>query len=329
MTSKDQTIEIIRRVAGEMGYPATLLLGIAEIESSTRAHVRTGSYKGLFMLDDEQFKKHLPTGTDIYDPEQNTKAAIVLFLGEARSFRKAAGYEPSEFDIYMTHQQGLSGYLSHLRNPLQPAWLSFQQASKWPAPKAKSAIWGNMTPYWKAKYGSVEAVTSKAFIDAWRERAMKVGIRSIDRPEDDILGSIEEQNRKRPDFFRGTIDFFERIYRYGTGKSGATGDDMKRGSIPFGTFLIEEGLHYGKNQTLAGNSFRIRDMFDPKWQLTRSGMLFHKAQDDTLLRSSGCIVIAASQWSAFRAQMLKEQKARGQLAVTIAYDGTVTIKEAA
>jgi hypothetical protein len=65
------------------------------------------------------------------------------------------------------HQQGLAGTLSHIANPDQPAWKSWQQAASSSEAKAKEVIWGNLPDAVKAQFGSVNNMTSRDFINAW------------------------------------------------------------------------------------------------------------------------------------------------------------------
>jgi hypothetical protein len=137
---------------------------IMRIESGGNTNNVTGSYKGLFQLDDREFKKHGGTG-NIHDPEQNTFAAANMLAAQKMRFKEKYGVEPTLKDMYMIHQQGEAGYNAHMANPDQPAWKNMQQASGRSETWAKKAIWGNIPDKDKARYGSVENVTSKQFTD--------------------------------------------------------------------------------------------------------------------------------------------------------------------
>ncbi len=168
--------DIIRKAAEKNGMSYSRALGIARLESGLRPNTQTGSYKGLFQLDDRQFRKYFGEGGNVFNPEHNAEAAMKLFRDEARQFERTMGRPPTDFDQYMVHQQGLAGYTSHLKNPDQPAWQSMQQASKRDSNWSKRAIWGNMTPGWKGQFGSVENVTSRDFLQAWEQRAARAGL---------------------------------------------------------------------------------------------------------------------------------------------------------
>jgi Transglycosylase SLT domain len=130
---------------------------------------RSGTYCGLGQLDRKEFKAHGGTG-DIFDPEQNVMALANKVAKEKLTFERQHGRPATLNDIYMIHQQGAAGYNTHLANPDAPAWQNFQKASGKSEKYSKDAIWGNMTPSMKAKYGSVENVTSAAFTSDWSQR---------------------------------------------------------------------------------------------------------------------------------------------------------------
>ena len=145
---------------------------IQEVESSGNPDKVKGSYKGLYQLDNAEFRKYGGTGS-IFDPEQNTLAAGAKMVDENQRVQDILGRELSPVEQYMVHQQGVGGALAHLRNPDQPAWKSMlgtaegrQKGEDW----AKEAIWGNMTPEMKKQFGNVNNVTSRDFLSTWEDR---------------------------------------------------------------------------------------------------------------------------------------------------------------
>ena len=162
--------DIIEKHARRVGIDPAWMKRIMHIESGGNSSNRTGSYKGLFQLSDREFSNH-GGGNNIYDPEQNTAAASNKLAKEKLAFSQKYGRDPSLKDLYMIHQQGEAGYAAHMKNPDQPAWKSMlstgegkQRGEAW----AKKAIWGNIPDNLKAKYGSVENVTSRQFTeDVW------------------------------------------------------------------------------------------------------------------------------------------------------------------
>jgi hypothetical protein len=72
-------------------------------------------------------------------------------------------------DIYGVHQQGPAGYDAHLANPEGTAWKNVRRYYSSDA-MAKKAIWGNIPDSQKAKFGSVDNVTSAGFTGMWGAR---------------------------------------------------------------------------------------------------------------------------------------------------------------
>ena len=63
---------------------------IKEVESSGDPNQVTGSYKGLYQLDDKEFRKYGGQG-DIFDPEENTKAASAKMIDENQRVQDRLG----------------------------------------------------------------------------------------------------------------------------------------------------------------------------------------------------------------------------------------------
>ena len=167
--AKDRYYDIIEKHANRVGVPVEDMLRYMRIESGGDAGNRTGSYKGLFQLSQKEFNRHGGTG-NIYDPEQNTMAAANKFAQDRLTFKQRYSREPTKLDTYMVHQQGEAGYGAHMDNPDKPAWENIKKYYSSDS-VAKKAIWGNIPDQDKAKYGSVENVTSAQFVnDVWGKR---------------------------------------------------------------------------------------------------------------------------------------------------------------
>lgn len=164
-----------------------LLKRVMQIESGGNPNARTGSYKGLYQLSDSEFNKY--GGGDIYNPQDNSRAAQNKFAAETAQFTKQYGRPPSATDIYMTHQQGAGGYGAHMANPDAPAWqnmYSTAEGRQKGVPWAKQAIWGNVPDNLKQQYGSVDNLTSKQFVDLWRNK-VEGGSQKMPGVDQDIL----------------------------------------------------------------------------------------------------------------------------------------------
>jgi hypothetical protein len=187
--------DIIEKHARRVGLDPGVMKKIMQVESGGDTKQSTGKrehYKGLFQLDREEFARHGGTG-DRSDPEQNTMAAANMMARQKLAFKAKYGRDPTPTDTYMIHQQGAAGYNAHLANPDAPAWENFKKASGWSDKMAKQAIWGNMTPAMKAKYGSVENVPSKGFVNEWGQKIEKDEY----QPSSDVVATSEGGTVKR------------------------------------------------------------------------------------------------------------------------------------
>lgn len=162
----------IDKAASETGVDPELLRSFARVESAGNPSIQTGSYKGVFQLSDAEFRKYGGTGS-IFNPEQNAMAAARKVQAESQVFEKRHGRAPTATDLYLVHQQGDGGYAAHMENPDRVAWESMlstgegkQKGARW----AKQAIWGNLTDEAKKQFGSVDNITSGAFVSFWDER---------------------------------------------------------------------------------------------------------------------------------------------------------------
>jgi hypothetical protein len=163
----------IDKAAASAGVDPGLMRVFARIESSGNANARTGSYKGLFQLSNEEFEKY--GGGDIYDAQDNANAAAKKFVAESARFESKYGRQPTAADLYMIHQQGEAGAREHWANPDAPAWENMAKASGKGARWAKMAIWGNVPSDMKHKFGSVDNVTSGDFVSMWNAKVAHWG----------------------------------------------------------------------------------------------------------------------------------------------------------
>jgi hypothetical protein len=168
---------IIKKEANRTGVSEDWLRKIMKVESGGNPNNITGPYHGLFQLSYDEFKRHGGTGS-IYNPETNTFAAANKLAQESRDFKQQYGRDPRLVDLYLVHQQGSGGYAKHMENPDRPAWQNMadtgegkRKGEAW----AKKAIWGNLPDSVKAKYGSVENVSSADFVAEWGHKVGEAG----------------------------------------------------------------------------------------------------------------------------------------------------------
>lgn len=169
--AEGSVIDEIDRAADAFGIDRNFMLAVAKIESDFNPHDRTGSYVGLYQLSKQEFSKY-GTG-EITDPRDNAVAAAAKFTTEAVEFKMATHKKATPADLYLVHQQGIEGAIEHINHPDRPAWQSMcatQEGREKGEAWCKRAIWGNTLPFVKRIWKTVDALTSGAFVEMWRER---------------------------------------------------------------------------------------------------------------------------------------------------------------
>lgn len=166
----------IQRTAQQTGVDPKTLRTFVLIESGGDPYGVTGSYKGLMQLSKGEFEKNGGKGQDIFDPEANLAAGATKLKAESADFERRYGRQPTPADLYMIHQQGAGGSAAHWANPDAPAWQNMASTAEgqnkgegW----AKQAIWGNIPDADKARFGSVDNVTSKDFVGLWNNKVAR------------------------------------------------------------------------------------------------------------------------------------------------------------
>ena len=161
-----------------------MMKAFARIESGYNPRAKTGSYKCLFQLSNEEFAKYWQG--DIYDIRDCSIAAARKFATEAAEFEKDVGRKATAAELYCIHQQGYQGCAFHYAAPQQLAWKNMyltsegqEKGEKW----ARKAIWGNVPWDLKNKLkGGVAALTSGQFIALWTERVNRFIARKVEPP---------------------------------------------------------------------------------------------------------------------------------------------------
>ena len=166
INAKPQIANVIEDVAKEKGINADALKVRASIESSGNPGTVTGENVGLFQIDRKEFAKYGPPDGNIFNPRDNTIAAVNKMIDQEGKFSKTMGRPPTPTESYMMHQQGDSGAAAHFANPSGIAWQNVRRF--YPSEDvAKQAIWGNLSKEEKKQFGSVDKVTSSDFIASW------------------------------------------------------------------------------------------------------------------------------------------------------------------
>jgi hypothetical protein len=163
--------EEVRRAAQTFGLDVTFMEAVAKIESDFDPKQRTGSYIGLFQLSKYEFDRY--GSGEITDGRDNAIAGAYKFAVAAILFELQTHKKATPDDLYLIHQQGTQGAAEHVAHPDRIAWESMcatdegrVKGERW----CKRAIWQNTLPEVKKAWGSVEKLTSAAFVDMWRDR---------------------------------------------------------------------------------------------------------------------------------------------------------------
>jgi hypothetical protein len=169
----------IQRASVGYSMPQSTLRAFAAIESGGNSRARTGSYYGVYQLSHSEFRKYGGRGY-ILDPKANTDVAARKLRLESDAFSLRYGRAPTATELYLIHQQGVSGAAMHMPNPDVPAWLNMyltdegrRKGPGW----ARLAIWGNVPADQRAQFpGGVDRITSRQFMDMWATKMATLGL---------------------------------------------------------------------------------------------------------------------------------------------------------
>jgi hypothetical protein len=168
----------IQNAAERHALPTATLRAFAAIESRGNPWATTGSYHGVYQLSRSEFEKYGGRG-NIFDLNKNTDVAARKLRSESEAFSQQYGRAPTAVELYLIHQQGVSGAAMHLANPDLPAWQNMYRTGEgqkkgpgW----ARLAIWGNVPVDQRAQFpAGVDSITSRQFIDMWAQKMVRFG----------------------------------------------------------------------------------------------------------------------------------------------------------
>ena len=111
--------ETIANAANKYGVPVEALLAIAKIESGFNPNAQNprSSAGGLFQFTDATAKEYGLTGDKRNDVAAQADAAARMIQTNSRSLTKTLGRAPNAGELYLAHQQGLTGARALLANP--------------------------------------------------------------------------------------------------------------------------------------------------------------------------------------------------------------------
>jgi len=164
-------VEEIKRASEVFGLDFNFMKAVAKVESDFDPKQRTGSYIGLFQLSKHEFGAY--GSGDITNARHNAIAAAYKFATAAMLLELSTHKKATYSDLYLIHQQGMSGAEAHVNHPDRIAWKSMcateegkEKGEGW----CKRAIWENTLPEVKHVWKSVENLTSGVFVKMWKER---------------------------------------------------------------------------------------------------------------------------------------------------------------
>ena len=163
--------EEVRRAAQLFGLDVTFMEAVAKVESDFQPKQRTGSYIGIYQLSKYEFDRY--GSGEITDARDNAVAGAYKFAVAAILFEIETHKKATLPYLYLIHQQGTQGAAEHVAHPERLAWESMcatdegrVKGERW----CKRAIWQNTLPDVKKVWGSVEKLTSAAFVTMWGDR---------------------------------------------------------------------------------------------------------------------------------------------------------------
>jgi hypothetical protein len=170
--------DAIQNAAERYALPRATLRAFAAIESGGNPRATTGSYYGVYQLSRSEFEKYGGRG-NIFDLNKNTDVAARKLRSESEAFSQQYGRAPTAVELYLIHQQGMSGAAMHLANPDMPAWQNMYRTGEgqkkgpgW----ARLAIWGNVPADRRAQFpAGVDTITSRQFMDMWARKMARFG----------------------------------------------------------------------------------------------------------------------------------------------------------
>jgi hypothetical protein len=188
--------------------PPGYLQRLFEIESSGNRYTIKGSYRGL-----GQFSRELERRygiADWTDPAQQARAVAREVAEHRPALTRALGRDPTPGELYLSHQQGLTGAQALLGDPDRPAWQVIRPSyPDWLAKQrgfasgddmARAAIKGNIPGNNPLSSVDPDKITARDYAKLWiskfegtdqpiplpRPRPPSAPRGSLDQPQNDL-----------------------------------------------------------------------------------------------------------------------------------------------
>lgn len=143
---------------------------LIQIESGGDPGNVTGSNRGLGQFGPAEEKKYGITSANWKNPDVQRAALAKEYDEFTTAFKSKMGRDPSPGELYIMHQQGLSGGLAHISNPNNSSVANIQQFYKSNPALALAAIHGNIDDKSPLKSMDPRQVTSGQFTDYWKNK---------------------------------------------------------------------------------------------------------------------------------------------------------------
>ncbi|UWQ55993.1 transglycosylase SLT domain-containing protein [Leisingera caerulea] len=148
----------VAEAAAEHGIDAKILATIGWLESRLRNIRSTKSSAAGPMQFVTKTAKHYGLD-DPMDAEANIHAGARLLRDNAAALRRALGREPSPFELYMAHMQGVGGYLKLLQGgSAQASGLVGRREIAYNTTRSADASANDFLEEWRGKFARAEAI---------------------------------------------------------------------------------------------------------------------------------------------------------------------------
>jgi len=170
--------DLIAQTAQRNGINPQALRRYVQIESGGRPDLvsPSGRHGGLLQIGADEYTKR--GGKNLFDPAENLEIGAQRLRENTEVLKRRLGRDPTPTELYLSHQQGIGGVAAHMAAPDRPAWQSMlstaegrEKGEAW----AKAAVWGNVPDRDKQRFGSVDNMTSRDFLELWRGRVEAPG----------------------------------------------------------------------------------------------------------------------------------------------------------
>lgn len=154
------------REATDPGYIARLI----QIESGGNPNAVSGSYRGLGQFSPALESRYGITDANRSDPDVQRAAIARHTEANAAALRRTLGREPTQGELYLTHQQGVAGGPALLSaDPTVPAWQAIRPFYN-SDDVARRAITGNIPANHPLAGRNPDEITAGDFRNLWINR---------------------------------------------------------------------------------------------------------------------------------------------------------------